>query len=222
MPNPGKPPKLQPWAEATAKKRMEDLRRDSPEALCLPGPVANLGIGKVVQTPGLLLMLYEGTLYRQIFLDGRELPTDPNPDWSGNGAPATEQLHVTERIRRSDFGHMEVRTTYVDPVERRIKVCVGAPCRLRRRAYDSPEVPRVFIFTVADGQLSLSDGPSSRRPTASSSSSSGTPTARPSAGSSSGGYMWLPAAFRWHEATRLLGACTTNRGIAFEPRMPDT
>jgi hypothetical protein len=133
--------KLQPWAEAVAKKRTEELRRDSPEALCLPmGPSPNLGVGKVVQTSGLLLMLYDGTLYRQIFLDGRELPKDPNPDWMGysvghwdgdtlivesngfndrswlrgDGAPHTEQLHVTERIRRPDFGHMEVRMTYVD------------------------------------------------------------------------------------------------------------
>ena len=60
------PPKLQPWAEAVAKNRMEDLRRDSPETLCLPGPIASLGVGKVVQTPGLLLMLYGGTLYREL------------------------------------------------------------------------------------------------------------------------------------------------------------
>jgi len=133
--------KLQSWAEAVSKRRMEDLRRDSPEALCLPGPIASMGVGKVVQTPGLLLMLYGGTLYREILLDGRKLPKDPNPDWMGysvgrwdddtlivesvgfndrtwlrgDGVPGTERLHVTERIRRSDFGHMEVRTTYVDP-----------------------------------------------------------------------------------------------------------
>jgi len=135
------PPKLQTWAEAVAKSRMEDLRRDSPEALCLPGPIANIGVGKVVQTPGLLLMLYGGTLYREIFLDGRELPKDPNPTWMGysigrwdhdtlivesigfndrtwlrgDGVPGTERLHITERIIRSDFGHLEVRATYVDP-----------------------------------------------------------------------------------------------------------
>jgi hypothetical protein len=134
-------PKLQPWAEVVAKNRMEDLRRDSPEALCLPGPIANMGVGKIVQTPGLLLMLYGGTLYRQIFLDGRELPRDPNPDWMGysvgrwdedtlivetvgfnnrtwlrgDGVPGSERLHITERIRRLDFGHLEVRATYVDP-----------------------------------------------------------------------------------------------------------
>jgi hypothetical protein len=135
------PPKLQPWAEAVAKRRMEDLRRDSPEALCLPGPIANMGVGRIVQTPGLLLMLYGGALYREIFLDGRDLPKDPNPDWMGysvghwdnetlrvesigfndrtwlrgDGGPGSEHLHITERIRRADFGHLEVRATYVDP-----------------------------------------------------------------------------------------------------------
>ncbi|HWF08517.1 MAG TPA: hypothetical protein VG297_08630 [Bryobacteraceae bacterium] len=135
------PPNAQPWAEALAKKRMEDLRRDSPEALCLPGPIANMGVGKIVQTPGLLLMLYGGTLYRQIFLDGRELPEDPNSDWmgysvgrwggdtlivdtfgfndrtwlTGNGLPGSPKLRVTERIHRSDFGHLEVQAAYADP-----------------------------------------------------------------------------------------------------------
>jgi hypothetical protein len=138
--SPQQPPKLQSWAEAVAKNRMQDLRRDSPEALCLPGPIANMGVGKVVQTSSLVVMLYGGTLYREIFLDGRELPKDPNPGWMGysvgrwdqdtlivetigfndrtwlrgDGVPGSEQLHITERIRRSDFGHMEVRTTYVD------------------------------------------------------------------------------------------------------------
>ncbi len=135
------PLKPQPWAEALVKRRMEDLRRDSPEALCLPGPIANMGVGQIVQTPGLLLMLYGGTLYRQIFLDGRDLPKDPNPDWMGysvgrwddetltvesigfndrtwlrgDGIPGSDNLHITERIRRADFGHLELRATYVDP-----------------------------------------------------------------------------------------------------------
>jgi hypothetical protein len=86
-------------------------------------------------------MLYGGTLYREIFLDGRKLPKDPNPDWMGysvgrwdddtlvietigfndrtwlrgDGVPGSAQLHITERIRRADFGHMEARATYIDP-----------------------------------------------------------------------------------------------------------
>jgi hypothetical protein len=100
-----------------------------------------MGVGKVVQTPNLLLMLFEGTLYREIFLDGRELPKDPNPDWmgysvghwegdtlvvgstgfndrtwlDGDGHPHTEALHLTERFRRPDFGHLEVVKTMSDP-----------------------------------------------------------------------------------------------------------
>jgi hypothetical protein len=134
--------KPQAWAAALAKKRKEELFRDSPGVLCLPpGPVVDLGVGKMVQTPNLLMMLFEGTLYREVFLDGRELPKDPNPDWMGysvgrwdgdtlvvesngfndrtwldnDGHPHTEALRVTERFRRPDFGHLEVLKTMIDP-----------------------------------------------------------------------------------------------------------
>ncbi len=134
--------KLQPWAVALTEKRKETIGRDAPSVLCLPpGPVIDMGVGKLVQTPKEILMLWGGTLYREIFLDGRPLPTDPNPDWMGysighwegktlvietagfndrtwlddDGRPHTEQLHVTERLRRIDFGHMEIVRTMVDP-----------------------------------------------------------------------------------------------------------
>jgi hypothetical protein len=131
-----------PWAAAVYEKRKDNLGSDSPGTMCLPwGPLVDLGVGKVVQTPKLLLMLYNSTFYREIFMDGRELPKDPNPDWMGysvghwdgdtlviesngfndrtwiddNGHPHTEALRVTERIRRPDFGHLEVVRTLVDP-----------------------------------------------------------------------------------------------------------
>jgi hypothetical protein len=134
--------KPQPWAVALSEKRKENLTSDSPGVLCLPaGPLVSVGVGKVVQTPDLLVMLFEGTLYREIFLDGRELPKDPNPDWMGysvghwdgdtlviesagfndrtwldtDGHPHTEALHVTERVRRPNFGHLEIQKTLVDP-----------------------------------------------------------------------------------------------------------
>ena len=79
--------------------------------------------------------------FRQIFLDGRSLSTDPNPTWQGYsvgrwdgetlvvesngfndkswvgrpGFPHTEALRVTERYRRRDFGHMDVQITFDDP-----------------------------------------------------------------------------------------------------------
>jgi hypothetical protein len=134
--------KLQPWAAALTEQRKETLGRDSPSTLCLPpGPVVDMGVGKVVQTRDLLLMLWEGTLYREIFLDGRPLPADPNPDWMGysvghwegntlvietagfndrtwlddDGRPHTEALRVIERLQRKDFGHMQITRTFVDP-----------------------------------------------------------------------------------------------------------
>ena len=98
---------------------------------------------KVVHTTGgMVLMLFEAVhSYRQIFTDGRPLPKDPNPQWFGysvgrfegdtfivessgfndnvwldnNGRPATDQLKVTERFTRKDFGHMNVAVTIDDP-----------------------------------------------------------------------------------------------------------
>jgi hypothetical protein len=134
--------KLQPWAEALTAQHKETLGRDSPSTLCLPpGPMVDMGVGRVVQTRDLLLMLWEGTLYREIFMDGRDLPVDPNPDWMGYsvghwegdtlvivtagfndrtwldqiGRPHTEALRVTERLHRTDYGHMQITRTFVDP-----------------------------------------------------------------------------------------------------------
>jgi hypothetical protein len=97
---------------------------------------------KVFQIPGTVVILYEEmTHFRQIFTDGRALPKDPNPAWLGYsvghwdrdalvvdtagfndqswlddpGHPHTEALHVTERFRRKDFGHLEIQITIDDP-----------------------------------------------------------------------------------------------------------
>jgi hypothetical protein len=98
---------------------------------------------KIVQAPRLTMVLYEvDNLHRQIFTDGRGLPKEINlPAYLGYSAghwerdtfvvesagfndktrfdmmghPHSEALHVTERFRRSDFGHMEVEMTFDDP-----------------------------------------------------------------------------------------------------------
>jgi hypothetical protein len=135
----------QPWAEALFKERTEDNQKDNPESRCLPRGVPKadaFDIHKIVQTPRLVVILYEyQTTFRQIFIDGRALPKDPNPTWmgysvghwegdtlvvesngfngkawlSGLGNPTTDALHVTERIRRRDFGHMDIQVTIDDP-----------------------------------------------------------------------------------------------------------
>ena len=64
------PEEIQPWAAALTKQRTENFGRESPVSLCLPeGPVisAMSWMVKVVQAPGLIVMLYEGrSLDRQI------------------------------------------------------------------------------------------------------------------------------------------------------------
>jgi hypothetical protein len=97
---------------------------------------------KFIHSPNLLVMLNEMNAgYRQVFTDARPLPVDPNPSlqgyssgkWSGdtlvidstgfrndtwidwNGSVLTEAAKVQERIRRPDFGHLEVQVTVDDP-----------------------------------------------------------------------------------------------------------
>jgi hypothetical protein len=78
------PSEIKAWALELAKERQESLDRDSPSNQCLPaGPGPISGLDKIVQTPALILILHEDLTYRQIFLDGRELPKDPNPAWMG-------------------------------------------------------------------------------------------------------------------------------------------
>jgi hypothetical protein len=139
-----KPGEIQPWAEALVRQRAEDLQKDHMSVQCLPwGPSYSNSArkAKIVQTPGLLLMLDEDLTYRQIFVDGRTLETGPNPSWMGysvgrwegdtlvvdsfgfndrtwldrDGHPHSEALRMTERYRRLDFGHMQIEITLNDP-----------------------------------------------------------------------------------------------------------
>ena len=138
-----KPGEVRPWAEEVYKRRLEALDRDTPLTRCLPGgPIEILGGQyRIIQSPNVVGILYGGGAYRQIFTDGRELPKDPNPTWWGysvghwegdtlvvesagfndrswldfSGHPHTEDLRVSERLRRRDFGHIELQVTLTDP-----------------------------------------------------------------------------------------------------------
>ena len=141
-----KPDDVQPWARDLRLKRDQDFRKDSPLARCMPVSVPFLnfrGLSRMVQTPQLIVILYESpnSPHRTIFMDGRELPKDPNPTWLGysvgrwdgdtlvvtttgfnelgwldvDGNPQTESLKLTERFHRKDFGHLELDTTFEDP-----------------------------------------------------------------------------------------------------------
>jgi hypothetical protein len=39
---------------------------------------------KIIQTPDLIITLSEDVTYRQIFLDGRTLPKEPDPSFMGH------------------------------------------------------------------------------------------------------------------------------------------
>ena len=138
---------MRPWAEELFSVRSSGaLSHLEPDANCLPQGVPKINTApapwKLIQSDGAVVILYEAfTQFRQIFLDGRQLPKDPNPTWFGYsvgkwdgdtlvvdsigfngriwldqlGHPSTEQMRVTERFRRKDFGHMEIRVTVDDP-----------------------------------------------------------------------------------------------------------
>jgi hypothetical protein len=85
-----------PWAESVRLQRVQDFRKDSPLARCLPVSVPFLnfrGLSRIVQTPQLIVMLHESpnSPHRTIFTDGRELPKDPNPAWLGYSVGHWEQ-----------------------------------------------------------------------------------------------------------------------------------
>jgi hypothetical protein len=142
---------IQPWADALTKERMTGAHAsESPSAHCLPPGLPLLDEStaagfpfKIVQEPNLVVILYEGPLsqFRQVFLDGRPLPKEPNPTWLGYsvgkwegdtlvvetvgfngmswldlvGHPSTDALRITERFRRRDFGHLDIQVTVDDP-----------------------------------------------------------------------------------------------------------
>lgn len=134
-----KPAEIQPWAQTLYRQREENLGNDGPSIQCLPSGFIS-GLARIVQTRDLIVILSEDLTYRQIFLDGRDLPKDPNPAWMGysvghwdgdtlvvestgyndrtwleRGYPHSENLRITERFRRRDFGHLEVDVTFNDP-----------------------------------------------------------------------------------------------------------
>jgi hypothetical protein len=81
---------FQPWAAALREQRMADGMKDNPDAWCLPMGFLQFHLHpqprRMVQTPDLLMIVYEANYgLRNIFLDGRELPPqgEPQPWWYG-------------------------------------------------------------------------------------------------------------------------------------------
>ena len=141
--DPGKPEWL-PWAIAVQKQRLEANSKDSPQARCLPSAALRNGpLWEFVQSRDFLVHISddESPGLHQIYLDGRGHPADPNPAWYGHSIglwdgdalvvdrvafddrvwldveshPHSAQLHIIERYRRPDFGHLEIEITVDDP-----------------------------------------------------------------------------------------------------------
>jgi hypothetical protein len=139
---PGETVPLKPEAAALMKTRQS---KDDPEANCLPTGVPRDAPypWRIVETPTHIFFLFEGNIhsFRQIFMDGRKHPEDPDPTWYGHsighwesdalvvdtvgfndkfwfdfvGHPHTEQLHTVERYTRQNLGTLVEEVTIDDP-----------------------------------------------------------------------------------------------------------
>jgi hypothetical protein len=165
---------MQPWAKALQSEREAKEHQGDPLSECMPPGVPRINMSgqtaphpfKIVQTPQLVVLLYEtsaNSTFRQVFLDGRPLPKDPQPTWLGysvgrwegdtlvvetvgfngrawidteKGHPQTEAAHVTERFRRRDYGHLEIEITIDDP-----------------KAYTKPWTAKVPVHLLPDSDL---------------------------------------------------------------------
>lgn len=135
----------QPWAATLVKERTAQLGRDDPVGFCKPAGALRIltfpPYRKFLQLPDLFVILSERDVtYRQIFMDGRQLPDDPTPTpngysigrWDGdalvvtsqgfrdgtwidrNGSPMSDVAKLTERFRRVNYGRVEIDVTVDD------------------------------------------------------------------------------------------------------------
>jgi len=139
------PGDVAPWADALYQKRRLEFGKDSMETRCLPmGPAlltTRYRWARIVQTPAMVVIVYDDMTHREIFLDGRTLEPDPNPTWMGysvgrwdgdalvvesngytdrswldfGGHPHTESLRITERYTRTTVGRIDMQVTMTDP-----------------------------------------------------------------------------------------------------------
>lgn len=121
--------------------------KDDPEGFCLPPGVPRMMYtpypAEIFQLPNRIVFVYEGGahVWRNIWMDGREQPKDPNPTylgysvgkWDGDtlvvdtigmndrtwldaaGHQHGEQLHVTEKFTRTDSNTLRLEATIEDP-----------------------------------------------------------------------------------------------------------
>lgn len=138
---------FQPWAAELHAMRREGGGKDDPHTRCKPS-----GGARMFHTPYGLEILDLGDQviiinvgaphsWRQVHMDGRSHPADPEPSWYGHsighwegdtlvidtvgfndkfwisrgGYPHTEQLHTIERLSRPSFDKLRYEITIDDP-----------------------------------------------------------------------------------------------------------
>ena len=151
----GEPIPMQPWAAQRCKEvgcgigedtRALDENADPTLVSCAPYGVPRLLNSstpfEIFQVPGRVLMFFEsGSALRQIWMDGRKHPEDPDPTWFGHaigrwdgdtlvvdsigftdktwlassGHPHSDALHLVERYRRVDHDTLVSEITFDDP-----------------------------------------------------------------------------------------------------------
>ncbi|HKE88169.1 MAG TPA: carboxypeptidase-like regulatory domain-containing protein [Vicinamibacterales bacterium] len=140
--DPGKPEWL-PDAQQVAARRQANNRKDSPQVRCLPSAVLRRGpLVQFVQSKEVLIEITDDDSpgFHQIYL-ARSHPKEQDPLWYGDSVarwdgdtlvvdrnnfldevwldqdahPHSDKLHVIERYRRRDLGHMDVEITVDDP-----------------------------------------------------------------------------------------------------------
>ena len=138
------PAEVRPWAAALSRERKKSEKDNPIDACQVLGPAYTITPyheSRILQTPGLVAILNDDLTFRQVYMDGRKLEQDPNPTWMGysvghwdgdtlvvesngfnertwldlEGHPHTEELRMTERYRRPDFGHIQLQVTFDDP-----------------------------------------------------------------------------------------------------------
>src|SRR5262245_55773387 len=137
------PADVQPWAQTLVQQRAENFGIDNPRYKCLPsGPSYSTGQGfkRILQNPATIDILQEDGTSRRCHMGGRAMETNPSPSWMGysvgrwegdtlvvesngyndrtwliGGYPHSEALRMTERMRRTDLGHLDIAVTFDDP-----------------------------------------------------------------------------------------------------------
>jgi len=141
---PGGEPPLQPWAKIQAKANNPET--NDPHLSCLPHGMPMFMYSRqpmeYFQIPGRIVVHVEDDpVLREIYMDGRQHPKDPDPTYNGhsighwegdtlvvdtiglkpntwadhNGLPHSDALHVMERIHRVNHDTLEDDFTIDDP-----------------------------------------------------------------------------------------------------------